>query len=409
MKRARRLSPVDGRFAFASLVDAIGTGCFLAGSALFFTGEVGLTAGQVGVGVTLAGLVGLLATPPWGRAADRWGARGIVVVLLLARSLAFALYMLVASFGAFLAVAAFLGMAEKASAPVQQTLLGDMVGAGDRQRALAIVRSTRNVGFAFGALIAASLSSMPALGGYDAIVAVNAATFMVAAVLVATIRATPTRSSATAREAPGSHPFRDRRYIALTAVNGVLTLHMSLLSVGLPLWLVEHTSGPAGLVPALLVVNTVLAVVFQVPVADRVRSRRGAARAFALAGTGIAACCLALAFAARVDGVAVVAVALAAMLALTAAELTQAAAGWDLSFRLAPESHRGHYLGVFSLGVTTQTIVAPVLLTGVVFGGGGWGWAALAAAMVAVGLLASAPFTINSPTAFARGSMNGEK
>jgi uncharacterized protein involved in propanediol utilization/MFS family permease len=408
VRLVRAPSPVDGRFAVASVVDAIGTGCFLAGSALFFTGEVGLTAGQVGVGLTLSGVVGLVATPPWGRAADRWGARRTVVVLLLARALAFLLYTLVASFAAFLAVAAFLGFVEKASAPVQQTLLGEMVAADRRQRAMAIVRSTRNVGFALGALIAASLSSLPALGGYDAVVAVNAATFTVAAVLVATIRAGGARSSATRREPARSQPLRDRRYLALTAVNGVLTLHMSLLSVGLPLWLVEHTSGPVTLVPALLVVNTVLAVVLQVPVAGRVRSSRDAARALALAGAGIAACCLALALAPRVDGVAVVAVALAAMLGLTAAELTQAAAGWDLSFRLAPESRRGHYLGVFSLGVTAQTIVGPLLLTGVVFACGGWGWAALAGAAVAVGLLASPALRSDPremyPGAAARGS-----
>jgi hypothetical protein len=48
----------------------------MTGSAVFVTRSVGLSAAQVGLGLTIAGAVGLGAGVPAGRAADRRGARG---------------------------------------------------------------------------------------------------------------------------------------------------------------------------------------------------------------------------------------------------------------------------------------------------------------------------------------------
>jgi MFS family permease len=380
-------SLIDTRFAIASLVDAIGTGCFLAGSALFFTRDVGLSPGEVGLGLTLSGVIGFLTTVPWGRAADRWGAQRILVTLLVVRAVAFGLYAFATSFVAFLAIAVLLGLVEKSSAPIQQVLIGDVVGEERRQRALAVVRTMRNAGFALGAVAATAAVSHASAIGYDGIVLLNAVSFVVAAVLMGSMRADRARRS---RRPPPVLPkrlVRDRSYAALTALNGVLTLHMSLLSVGLPLWLIEHTSAPAAAVPLLLLVNTVLAVAFQVPVAGLVRSSRGAGLALAVAGVALAACCLAMPLAAALGGAGAVAVTGGAVLALTLAELAQSAGGWDLSFRQAPEAQRGRYLSVFSLGTTGQTIVGPLLLTSVVFALGWWGWAALAAVVLSAGLL----------------------
>lgn len=386
--RLRSISPVDARFAVAALVDAFGTGCFLAGSALFFTRELGLSPGEVGLGLTLSGAIGFATTVPWGRAADRWGARRILVLLLSVRAVAFGLYVSAGSLSAFLAITALLGLVEKASSPIQQALVGEVVGEARRQRALALIRSTRNVGFALGALAAAVAVSTGTRAGYDSIVLLNAISFFVAAVLMGTLPAVRASRSTLGWTALAQPVVRDRRYAALTAMNGVLTLHMPLLSVGLPLWLVKHTHIPAGAIPLLLVVNAVLAVAFQVPVAELVRSPRTAVLALMVAGGALAACCLAMPLAATLGAAGAVVVAVGAVFALTLAELAQAAGGWDLSFRLAPEGRRGQYLGVFSLGMTAQTMAAPLVLTTVVFALGPWGWAGLAGVALGAGLLA---------------------
>ncbi len=387
-ERARLLSALEGRFAIAAVIDAFGTGCFIAGAALFFTQELGLKPSLIGIGLTAAGIVGFATTVPWGRAADRWGARRILVLLLSVRALAFVLYAFAASFAAFLAIATLLGTVEKATSPIQQALIGEAVAEDRRQRALAFVRSARNAGFALGALAAAAAVSTATSLGYDSIVLFNAASFVLAAVLMGRL---PVARAAVAPRKTTLWGWRvcDRRYTALTALNGVLTMHMSLLSVGLPLWLVSHSDAPAAVIPLLLVVNAVLAVVFQVPVAGLVKSERGATAALAVAGAALALCCLAMPLASTLDATGAVLVATGAVLALTLAELAQSAGGWDLSFRLAPADRRGEHLGVFSLGTTAQSMLGPLLLTAGVFALGPWGWVALALATLAGGILAT--------------------
>jgi len=373
-------------FVAATLVDAVGTGCFLAGSAIFFTRQVGLTPGQVGFGLSLSAGIGLLATIPVGRLADRLGAKRVLVVLLLLRAIGFLGYATVASFPAFVAVSALLGLAEKPTSPVQQALIAEVVTVEQRQRLLALTRAVRNMGFGGGALLTGLLLIPGFPLGLTAIVAVNAVSFLVSAVVMTGVRAAPGGTVATISRR--TWRLRDARYLRLTAVNGVLTLHMSLLSTAVPLWILHSTNLPAQVIPALVLLNTVLAVVLQVPVAGLVRTDTHARRMLGMAGSALAVCCLLLGTLPRLGLVAAMAAVVSAMLALTVAELTQAAGGWDLSFRLAEGSRRGQYLSVFSLGVTMQTIVGPWLLTSVVITIGPPGWVALAGALAITGVLA---------------------
>jgi len=382
------LSSLDLRFAAAGLVDSTGTGCYIAASAIFFSRKLGLTPGLIGFGLTLSGVLGFVTTIPWGRAADRWGARPVLVLLQCIRATAFGLFALVGSLTAFLAVCALLGLADLATPPVQQALIGAAVGEERRQRTLAVVRSARNIGFSFGALLAAAAISVGTTLAYDSIVLLNAASFVFIAILMGTlpVNPRPTPAQRQARTARGKWRIRDRRYTKLTMLNGVLTMHMTLLSPVLPLWLLRHTHTPAAMMPFLLLINAVLAVLLQVPVAGRARSPRAATTALGVAGVALAACCLAMPLAGRLDATAAAVVAVGAVLALTAAELAQSAGGWELSFRLAPEDRRGQYLGVFSLGTTAQLMAGPLLLTTAVFTLGTLGWVLLAAMTVAAGI-----------------------
>jgi hypothetical protein len=68
--------------------------------------------------------------------------------------------------------------------------------------------------------------------------------------------------------------------------------------------------------------------------------------------------------------------------------MTQSAAGWRLSFDLAPEEGRPVYLARFNLGPLGQRLVMPLLLTAVVFPLGTVGWLVFGAGLVAVGAAA---------------------
>ncbi|GAA4598142.1 MFS family permease [Actinoplanes octamycinicus] len=375
-------------FVLASLVDAVGTGCFLGGSALFLTRTAGLDAAQVGAGLSLAAVAGLLVTVPVGRLADRHGPKPVLLTLLLIRAGGFALYALVGSFPAFLAVAVLLGMAEKPTSPAQQALIAAVVGDGERQRTLALTRAVRNVGFGAGAGLAALLVLPGSPVGLPGVVLCNAVSFLLSGLLLARV---PAARPARPAGRPPARPrlLADRGYLRLTALNGLLTLHMALLSTGIPLWLLTATDLPAFWLPVLVVLNTVVAALAQVPVAQRVRDAAGAVSMLRVAGLSLGGCCLLLALLPGMTGAAVAAgIAVTAVLALTVAELTQAAGGWDLSFRRADPERQGAYLSVFSLGVTTQTIAGPVLLTALVLPAGAAGWAVLAALLAVAGLAA---------------------
>lgn len=75
MQRLSRVLPDRGlsrQLSFRTLLEAIGVGGFTTGSAFYFTHEVGLTAAQVGLGLTMAGLAASVTAVPLGRLTDRF-------------------------------------------------------------------------------------------------------------------------------------------------------------------------------------------------------------------------------------------------------------------------------------------------------------------------------------------------
>jgi hypothetical protein len=173
--------------------------------------------------------------------------------------------------------------------------------------------------------------------------------------------------------------LRDTRYMAVAAVNGVIVLHIALLGTAVPLWVTLHTSAPRALVGVLLVINTVLAVVFQVRASRGAESLDGGVRAMRYAGVALAACCAVFALTAgvRSAGLATGLLVLGLVL-LTAGELWQSAGGWGLSFALAPMTSRTEYLAGFGLGNSAQFVLGPALVTIGVIENGAVGWLALA-------------------------------
>src|SRR4051812_47633773 len=112
------------RFLLISLVDSLGTGLFLASSALFFTRVIGVSAAQMGIALSLAGIAGFAFSVPVGRIADRVGSDRALIALNLARGAGFAAYLFVDDFAAFVVVACLLGIGERSSGPIVQAIVG---------------------------------------------------------------------------------------------------------------------------------------------------------------------------------------------------------------------------------------------------------------------------------------------
>ncbi|MGW6267748.1 MFS transporter [Streptomyces sp. NPDC055060] len=379
---------VGMRLSVMAMIDAVGTGAFLAVSVPFITRSVHLSVGELSLGLTLSAAIALATAVPIGVLADRIGPKKVLVGVSLWRCACFVLYPFVQNLWQFLTVVCLLGLVDKAAAPMEQALVGQVTAIDDRVRVVAVLRSLRNVGFTVGALLGGVGLLIDTRAGYGAILLLNAASFAVLALLAhrLPVLSKPAKSL---RRRFSVDALRDKPFLSFTGINAILTMHMTLLSIGVPLWIVEHTKVPAAVISPLVAVNTVLAVTLQVRASRGTETIAGSARALVRAGVSLAVCCLLLVAAPKPPVVMAVGVLLLAMVALTAGELFQSAGGWGGSYLLAAPGQEGVYLSVFWLGVAVQQIAAP-LVVGLVITAGSTGWAVLAALFALCGLAAPA-------------------
>ncbi|WP_430383488.1 MFS transporter [Streptomyces sp. P10-4] len=372
-----------------ALADATGTGAFLSVSVVFLTRSVGLSASQVAVGLSLAAGVGLVTTVPVAMVADRFGARRLLVLVTLWRAACFVVYPFVPDFTSFVVLMVLMGLVDKAAAPLGQVLVGMAVPEDARVRTMAVMGAVRNCGYAGGALLGSLALLVDHWSGYAAVILANAASFVGLAVIAGRL---PLRPGATAdasrlRRTLSFDVFKDRPYVVLALLNGALTMHITLLSVGIPMWVTQESQAPRSTVSAVVVLNAVLAVLFQVRASRGAEELPTAARLMRTAGLALAGCCVLLAAVPRLPAVPAVAVLLASAVALTAGELLQSAGGWGVSYGLARKGQESAYVSLFWLSVGLQQIIAP-LVVALVVSRGALAWLLVGAVLAAAGAVA---------------------
>ena len=369
-----------------ALVDSVGTGLYLTGSVLFFVRTVGLSAVEVGAGMSVAGILGLLTMVPVASFSDRIGVRRTLIALQAWRGVWFALYAVVHSFPAFLVVSCMLGLANQAVPPINQAVVAAANEGPSRVRIMALTRAMRNVGFSLGAVAATGIIALNSTSWFRAIVVADGVSFIATAILLVRVRLLKTPEPAR-RDIwwRGLHPRNDPWFFPLAGLNGVLALHMTLLAVGLPLWITQHTRAPHWVVGTVVFTNTVLAVVCQVRASRGCDLAPAAARRARAAGLVLAVCCLLAAASGRLPGTLAAVGLLATAVTLTMGELWQSSSAWGLSYALAPAERQAAYISAFNLGLAAQTIVGPVLVTLLVVNHGWAGWTGLAVAFALTG------------------------
>lgn len=97
-------TPLVRRLSEQSILSAFGDGVFLTGSAVFFTQIVGLSAAQVGLGLTIAGVATFLVAVPLGKLSDRYGAKRVWVVSSALEALLYVAWLAVGGMLTFVAM-----------------------------------------------------------------------------------------------------------------------------------------------------------------------------------------------------------------------------------------------------------------------------------------------------------------
>ncbi|WP_030601936.1 MFS transporter [Streptomyces achromogenes] len=374
----------------SATADSFGTGIFTATSVLFFTHVRGFDITSVGVAISLGSLCAFVLSPRIGRLADRVGAKKSLITLFVIRAAGYGLYLLATQYWLFAVLACVVTTADRSSPAINMTVMGRLFEDKERATILGTMYTARN-----GAIVLGSLAAtLPVVTGSTSLymvgVAINAASFIAAAMLVARLEVPEPATAADGEKRGrqrGPSPLRDPRYLAITVVNGVAMTHNTILSLVLPLWVTEATHSPHWGLTTLLALNGALAMAAQVPVNRRFADFGAALRAAVLGGAAVFAACLAYAVSGSVtQGWAALAVLVVAMIAHTAGECLFTAST-PLSFELAPKESLGQYLSFYNLGRVGQDLVGPVLIVAPLVEHGTPVWLLIGVAVLAAGFV----------------------
>jgi MFS family permease len=369
--------------AVATLITTIGSGAYLVVAVLYFTREVGLSPTQVGLGLSIAGLAGLLSGVPMGHLGDRVGARGLLIALLVLAAPVAAAAALVQNMWQFVLAASALSVLDRGSAAVRAGLIASMTTGAGRIRIRAYLRSVTNIGMSAGAGIGALALVVDTRAAYVTLLALNGVSYLAAAYV---LRRHP---SVPPMQRPSDGPvwivFRDRPYVVVTLLMAAMATQYSILDVGIPLWVDRYTTAPTWMVAVLFVLNTTMVILFQVALSRRVESLEAAVRAVSTSGVVFFVACGLFALAAGQDvGIAVVLL-LAGGVVHGTGELMQAAAQFCLSQTLAAPHAQGQYQGLASTGFSLSAMLAPTAIAMLPIALGPTGWWILGGIFVVLG------------------------
>ncbi|MFI7646023.1 MFS transporter [Micromonospora sp. NPDC049460] len=247
--------------ALATFVNMIGSGAFMVSAALFFTRVVGLPLTQVGLGMGIAAAVGLFAGVPVGHLADRQGPREIYMWMLAIQGAAMAALVFVQSFWLVL-VALCMGELARSAGGAARGPLVRGIGGADLTRYRAYLRSVANLAGSCAAVAAGLAVQYDTRPAYLALVLGNALSFAASAAIIAALPSLPPVPAP--QTASPWEALKDRAYVAVTVLDGIMSIHHQVLLFALPLWIVGHTDAPRWLIGGAALVNTALVVLLQV-------------------------------------------------------------------------------------------------------------------------------------------------
>ncbi len=389
--RLQKLLPPAGPgrlIALAALIASAGFGLYAVGSAIYFVESAGLSVAEVGLGLGVAALIAFPLGVPLGHLADRVGPREVAVGVAVLQAVLLTAATQVTSFWTYLLVIIPLGIAEAGGNVVRSALITGVMGREGRVALSAYLRSLFNAGMTLGIGAAGLAIAWNTRSGYAALMLGNAATACLVAVLYLRLPRVPGRPAA----AKGTRKaaVRDVPYLLVGQIAGLLGIAERILAIGLPLWVLRHTSAPRGLAAWLVGINTVLVVLLQVRATRRANTLDGAAQLQTWGFAAMSAACVIAGLSGGLDPWLASAVLVAAVALLSLGEIWTAGAGWALRYELAPEGAQGQYGGAFQLGNLLPAAVGPAMVALLTDEWGLGGWLVLAGVFL-VGLLASGP------------------
>ena len=374
--------------ALGSFANRFGAGAVLTTSALYFTRQVGFSAGEVALAMSVAAVVGIVVQVPAGHLADVRGPRGTLTVFMAGAALfsappAFARtpWMLAVLLGV-------LTLFERGAGAVNQGVIAQLATGGRGVLFKAYLRAVTNTALGLGSVLGGAALVIDEPWAYVSVFVLNAAFTAFAAWNTTRLPHLPRHTRAAGE--PRLAVLRDWPYVAVTALTGLFSLHFFVMELGLALYVSQRTAAPPVMVAVLLIVNTTAVALFQVRMSRRADSVLAAARALVRGACWIAAGFAVVAAADRGPAAIAVVVLVAGSMVHVVGEMIGSGGQWGLQMGLAPHERQGQYQGFAGLGFSIMSVVAPPVVTYFCVTLGEIGWLVLAGLMLVIAL-ASVP------------------
>ncbi|MCZ4611431.1 MFS transporter [Streptomyces sp. Lzd4kr] len=365
-----KLSPPVWRLLGADALSALGTGLTLPFLLVYLHGVRGLGIGVTSAVIASIGVVSLVGNPLGGWLADRYGARpALLGGLLVSAAGALGWLAVTGPLQAFTAAAVY-ALGASVAVTAQSTLLGRLCAPAERSNAFAVGHMTLNTGLGAGGLIAALAVRPEQAESFTTLYALDAATFLAAATIVATMvpgGARPDRSALPdgggQRSTGYADVLRDRTFLLLWIVTALLvTVGFSQIAVTLPAVAVGHAGLPSSYLGLIHAANTVTVVVCQLLVLRLVEGRRRTRAITALALIWSLSWLLVL-VAGQLQGSPLLALLtlISAMAVFALGETLMAPTIAPMANDLAPDALRGRYNGALLLAYTCGFALGPLM------------------------------------------------
>lgn len=342
-------------------INALGSGMYMPLSVLILAGLSGISLTEIGLYLSVAQVVAMITMPLIGRALDYLGGKVVLISAMVGQGAGFLLYPVLEHAAAFLAVTALIAISNQAGKTARPIVIAVLTRDRDRDRLLALNRSLANAGLGIGGMIFA-VSSASSVQAYTTICVVNAATFLVTAVLTFGLRLGPPEPPNKSSRRVGVP--RDLPYLGFLGSGIAASLLYTALTVFIPLYVVESLHQSTALAGVLFVINTTIAAIGGVPAVTfmhryGITRLCGARMGLAMLAVGLGM----LPLAHVLPGIAVPGLAVLAMVIYSVGELFHSPTSSALSLTMAPDGQRGRYQAQFQMSMSIGAAIAPATFT----------------------------------------------
>ena len=255
--------PVVGRhrrFVGAIVVDALGSGIFLPVSILYFLATTDLSLVRIGLALSIASAIQLPLGPLVGGLVDRFGARRVLLVANALEAVGFIGYVFADTFGAVLATTALVRLGQTGFWSSFGPVVATIAPPGERERWFGFLGALRNASFAIGGLAAAVAITIGTSAAYTAVVLINAASYVLAFVLIQSLPSERPSVPDVADDAPAGwrHVLRDRPYLLMVVTNYAYATSAMALNFAIPVYLTTIIGLPGWVAGVAFSINTVM-------------------------------------------------------------------------------------------------------------------------------------------------------